>query len=305
MIKKIIRNLLQKIGYDIVKTESHSSFSASKNYTIKLGNFSIVMPGNNPQINNYKNFPELNTQLARLAKIVQNKYPNTTLLDVGANVGDTIAIVKSAVDIEIIGIEGDPVTFKFLETNVKQIAGVKVLNQFLGEETKIIQADLDKHGWNGTIIPNEKSNSKISLKTLDRLLEENNLIDKNHKLLKIDVEGFDTIVIRGSKKIIQQKKPVLYFEYNRENMDKINENGLDTIFSLQQYGYKYIIFFDCKNKYILDTTLSNTILVTQMHNYSNGFEAMIGYYDIAIIHEHDEDLVLPFIEGEEKFYANK
>ena len=294
-MKQIIRNLLQKVGYDIIKVNEHSNDKAKKNVNVKVGNYTIVMPGNNPQISNYKRFPDMNNQLGRLAKVVCGKYSDLTMIDVGANVGDTIAIVKTFVDIPIIGIEGDSTTYKFLENNVRQFNQITIIKQFLGEESQTIKANLEKDGWNGTIIPSKTATNSLELKTLDDTIANKGLSNSNLKLLKVDVEGFDTIVLRGSKEIIMKHKPVLYFEYNRENMNTINEDGISTLLSLSELGYKNITFFDNKNRYVLSTQLTNKELITQLHNYSDGINGMIPYYDICIFNECDEDIAEIFL----------
>jgi FkbM family methyltransferase len=297
-MRQIIRNILQKFGYDIIKINEHSKNKASKNVSVKVGHFDIIMPGNNPQISNYKRFPDMNNQLGRLAKIVTSKYPTLTMIDVGANVGDTIAIVKSFVEIPIIGVEGDAATFSFLEKNSNQFKNTIIIKQFLGDETKTIKANLEKDGWNGTIIPSSTSSNSLELKTLDQTLLEKGLLNSELKILKVDVEGFDTIVLRGAKEIIKKYQPVLYFEYNRENMNAINEDGISTLLSLKELGYHNIIFFDNKNKYILNTTLDNTELITQLHNYADGVTGMIPYFDICIFSKEDIDLFNNFLELE-------
>ena len=297
-MRKFIRNILQKFGYDIIKINEHSNKKSKRNVNVTVGNYNIIMPGNNPQISNYKHYPYMNNQLGRLAKVIATKYNDLVMVDVGANVGDTIAIVKTFVDVPIIGIEGDATTYNFLEKNVKQFSNIRIIKQFLGEETKSIKANLEKDGWNGTIIPTNEGSSNLELKTLDDTLHESALNNLNLKLLKIDVEGFDTIVIRGSNEIIRKNKPVLYFEYNRENMNAIKEDGIATLLSLVQFGYTNIIFFDNKNRYVLNTDLNNKELITQLHNYADGFNGMIPYYDICIFNNDDEDIAASFLEAE-------
>lgn len=71
-----------------------------------------------------------------------------TLIDVGANVGDTIAVVKTEVDVPVIGVEGDEVTFSYLEKNSKQFNNnTNVVKTFLGEKSEELNILLKK--WLG------------------------------------------------------------------------------------------------------------------------------------------------------------
>ena len=51
--------------------------------------------------------PGYSSNLGRLAQIVQSKYPDLTLVDVGANVGDSVAIVRRRIHCPILCVEGE------------------------------------------------------------------------------------------------------------------------------------------------------------------------------------------------------
>ena len=117
----------------------------------------------------------------------------------------------------------------------------------------------------------------------------------------MDVEGFDTIVLRGATEIIVKHQPVLFFEYNRQNMKAINEDGLSTVLSFAKYGYNKIIFFDHKGNLVLATSMQNEEVVTYMHDYISSPKNLMGYYDIAIFHNQDDAIAEEFLLGEKKY----
>ena len=293
-MRKMIRGILNKVGYDIVKVNVHSDNKAGKIKQVKVGNFIIEMPGNNQQISNYKYEPDANSQLGRLSVCIAQKYPDLSVIDIGANVGDTIAIIKSAIDLPVIGIEGDDIAFSFLEKNTAQFQNISLLKEFLGEKRETMHVALEKSGWNTTIVPSEKSEQVVTLKTLDDVLHEQQLFSRNLKLLKIDTEGFDTIIIRGAKELLEMHKPVIYFEYNKSNMEAIHEDGLSTLFSLEKYGYTSVIFFDNKGRYILTASINQHELISQLHHYSDEYKSGIAYFDICLFHETDSDISSKF-----------
>lgn len=300
-MKELIRNFLQRFGYDIVKTGVPYIAKSQKPGTVKVGKFLIEMPGYNPQLINYQLFPDLNIQLARLAATIAKKYPAMTVIDVGANVGDTIAVLKSAVDLPVIAVEGDDVSYSYLERNTVQFSNITLIKTYLGEHSGDEKVSMEKSGWNTTLIPNASGEKQISFKTLDEVIATNGLNQKELKLLKVDVEGFDTIVLRGATRIIQQHKPVLFFEYNRANMIAIKEDGLSTIFSFRNYGYQKIAFFDHKGTLLLATDLQNEEVVTYLHEYASSKNNLIGYYDICIFHETDTAVADAFLKHEKQF----
>lgn len=296
-MKELIRKLFNKAGYDIVKTALHSDSKAGKSVKVQVGNFPIYLPGNNPHISTYTHRPNANNLLGILAAHVAPKYPDMQLIDIGANVGDTIAVVKTAIDIPVIGIEGDAISYQYMERNTKQFQNITLIKEFLGEKQQTIQVSMEKTGWNNTLIPTEKNGQEILLKTLDEVLEEHQVADKNIKVLKIDCEGFDTIILRGAGELLEKHKPALFFEYNRVNMDAIKEDGLSTLFALEKFGYHSVIFFDNYGRYMLSTPLNQHELIRQLHYYSEDSVSQVGYFDVCLFHENDQDIAQKFTES--------
>ena len=289
-MKELLRKIANKLGYDFIKINVHSADKATKTFPVKIGRFEISMPGNNPQVSLYKYSPASNEQLGKLARIVERKYPGCSVIDVGANVGDTIAVIRNQTEVPIIAIEGDDFSYSFLKKNATQFQNIKLFQQYLGEKKEHLNVNIEKDGWNNTIIPNDSGSKKLEIKTLDELLSENNLQGINIKLLKVDTEGFDTIILRGALQTIQKHKPVLYFEYNGENMRAINENGLNTLVGFKQMGYENIHVYDCIDNQIMVTTLDNFDALQQLHNYAHRKRSMIPYFDICIFHKDDGDI---------------
>lgn len=297
-MKELIRNFLQRYGYDIVKTGVPYIPKRNTPGTVKVGKFPIQMPGKNIQLINYQLYPGLNIQLGRLAAAIYKKYPGMTVIDVGANVGDTIAVLKSAADVPVIGVEGDDTSFQFLEKNIAQFSNVSIVKTFLGEKSQETKVSMDKSGWNNTIIPDAAGTQQVQFKSLDDVMNEGGYNNAEIKLLKVDVEGFDTIVLRGAAAIIHQHKPVLFFEYNRENMIAINEDGLSTILSFRKEGYNKIAFFDHKGTLLVATDMINEEVITYLHNYISSRHNLLGYYDICIFHEQDAVVAEEFLKTE-------
>ncbi|MBS1632174.1 MAG: hypothetical protein JST10_06320, partial [Bacteroidetes bacterium] len=129
-MKELIRGVFNRFGYDIIKTGIPYLPKTKKPVRVKVGKFEIEMPGNNVQRFNYAIFPDLNFQIGRLASIISQKYPDITAIDIGANVGDTIAILKSFVNVPVVGIEGDDISFRFLKRNIQQFSDVTVIKSY-------------------------------------------------------------------------------------------------------------------------------------------------------------------------------
>jgi FkbM family methyltransferase len=296
--RKLANKLLSPLGVAIVNAERSPRLRKTIE-TVRVGRYPVQMPGISPLVQCYSQFPDSIGQLGRLASLLHGKYPNLAAIDIGANVGDTACIIKSAADIPLLCIEGDDFCFGFLEKNVKQFPDVTIHKLFLGEKTAVISAAFEKTGWNTTIKPDsDASAKKINLTSLDDFLA-NRPEAANYRLIKIDTEGFDCPIIRGGAKFIQQTHPVIAFEYNRDNMDAIGENGLETLAMLARLGYSQIVFHDCHGRFFCPASMSDHALIRNLHDYADGKHGAIYYFDIAIFHKDDDDVAQAFIKAEQ------
>jgi len=294
-MKKLILKLLGYTGYTITKI---MPTPLKKEVGIRIGKFDLIFPNFNPLIKTYREQPDFAGEISRLTSAVMKKYPDLVFLDVGANAGDTAARVKLVADIPILSIEGDDISFSYLQRNTRQFEKMTLVKQFLGETEGVINASLDKKGWNTTIVPSATGDSSIGIKTLDTVLRETAVPTGRKKIFKVDTEGFDTIIIRGASQFLQEEKPVIYLEFNRDNMNAINEDGLSTILRLTTHGYDKILFFDDRGRYILTTRLNDKPLIESLVNYANGKDGLIYYYNLCIFHEEDSDLALNMAAAE-------
>jgi hypothetical protein len=67
-------------------------------------------------------------------------------------------------------------------------------------------------------------------------LDDQNLPDLD--LLKIDVEGFETEVLRGGANIIQEKKPLIAIERHAFNYNLLGKTKKESHLYLQSLGYE-------------------------------------------------------------------
>lgn len=297
-MKNLIRDILQRFGYDIVKTGLPYIPKTRGDVYVHVGGFRLLMPGYNPQSSNYQIYPELNASFGRLASKVAESHSGMWMIDVGANVGDTIAVVRARINNPIVAIEGDVATFQYLEKNASLFSDVTRICTFLGEKPSAIRARSEKRGWNTTIIPDPNGTETLTIQTLDDVLKSAGLFDRPFKLLKVDVEGFDTIVLRGAIETIQAHHPVIFFEYNRANMKEIGEDGLSTLLSLGAAGYDRAGFFDHKGTLLAVTRLSQADVISSLHRYVSAPRNLAGYYDICLFHQTDTRLAELYFEQE-------
>lgn len=281
--------MLHYLGFEVRKVDNYH-LKPNREVSIRLGRYTLAINTRNPISIHYTRYPEYNRELGPLAAALHAKYPDAGVIDIGANIGDTAALIKNAADIPIVCIEGDAYVFGFLERNIIQFTNVRAFRQFLGDKDEIIPARLEKDRWNTTIIPDPGGEGKVTLELLrlDTFLERHRLTG-NYKLMKTDTEGFDVKIIRGASGLIDRAHPVIHLEYNRHNMDAIGEKGIDTLLWLRDKGYEDILVYEDFSRFICSARLSDTRLIGQLHQWIGGSTG-IYYVDLAVFHHDDHDV---------------
>lgn len=295
-LRLFTNKLLAPAGFAVERVKKSNPWSRGMRAT-RIGRFSIQIPGTNPLSSVYVDYPDTMAELGILVGLLKKKYPNLSVIDIGANVGDTACIIKTAADVPLLCIEGDDYTFELLQQNLSQFQNISAQKLFLGEQTGNMNAAIEKGGWNTTLKPGQSTGAQtVRIVSLDDFLVGHPVA--NCKLLKVDTEGFDCSIIRGAKKFLQQARPVITFEFNRDNMQAIGENGLGTLALLRDLGYRPIAFHDCYGRFFTGAASLDEALVRDVLDYTDGRRTALYYFDLTVFHHDDTDIALEFIKTE-------
>ena len=131
--------------------------------------------------------------------------PEDLFADIGANVGSFTVLASGHVGAYTYAAEPGPAAFSYLMENiyVNQIPDkVKALNVALGGEKGEVNFTASQDTLNHIAQKEEKDTIKVPIETLDDVLGIENI----PSLIKIDVEGFETEVIRGAEKTLANNK---------------------------------------------------------------------------------------------------
>ncbi|MDE1949409.1 MAG: FkbM family methyltransferase [Burkholderiales bacterium] len=204
------------------------------------GPCSIVLPADHKLPEYQRRHPRYDRFLPHLARFVPD---DSTVIDVGANCGDTVAAMAGANPRpHYLCIEPDPAFFGYLERNLKRLEAarpglrVKVERALVGRQVQ--HASLEGHS--GTRHAREASAGHAST-TLDRIVEGSGLPPP--WLLKSDVDGFDYDVIDSAEGIIARHQPALFFECQPLSADQM-AGFAATVARLASAGYTRWAAFD-------------------------------------------------------------
>lgn len=143
--------------------------------------------------------------------------------DIGANIGSYTVLASSAIGCKSVAVEPIPSTYKYLKDNIviNEIEDrANLFNIALGSIVSKLQFTAALDTENHVAIEGEKDTIEVDVEKLDTLVERNSC----PLLMKIDVEGFETDVLRGGALTLAN-------ENLKAVMIEMNGCGL-------RYGYK-------------------------------------------------------------------
>jgi FkbM family methyltransferase len=158
------------------------------------------------------------------------------IIDVGANIGDGIALIRGAgLNAPVLAIEGADVWFNLLRANMSDFSDVALERVFLGTVDQ--ESHLVLHVQDGTskLISGD---STIEITSLDTLLQRHT--EYPVVLLKTDTDGFDAKVLFGARSLLTEQKPVLFVEVDEGLMREQGDSTEQLLSYLSECGYSSV-----------------------------------------------------------------
>lgn len=191
-------------------------------------------------------------------------YRGGVFIDVGSSIGLYVIcfgdLVRNA-GCKIASIE--PVEFNLVKQkeNVSLNGFDAVVEYFplaVGESESVIRITADPDGRDNNAYVSDTGSIEVAVTTLD-ILASNESFGRVG-FIKIDVEGYEPMVMAGARKMIANDKPVIFAEFNRERM-LINGFEMDASWQfLMGQGYRAYRVLDGK-----------LTLMTEPFDYENIF----------------------------------
>lgn len=234
--------------------------------------------------------------LIQLVTVLSANVKNLKLIDVGANIGDTVSLIRNKVAVPILAIEPETRYFSLLTKNTSNYQRVRCERVYLGDKNKFSNMQLEVKEGTAYLKQATTKKGRIRIQKLDTLLEKNiGFSDAN--LLIIDTDGYEYLILKGSRRYLKKVKPVVFFEYDPNALNKYGENyGVNLIKYLVSLGYEKAMFYDNFGKYLLSTDLFNENLINDLHDYVLG-NRRIYFYDVCAFHKKDRSLYKKVIEN--------
>jgi FkbM family methyltransferase len=239
--------------------------------------------------------PRYDTALARLARAAAASLPGGgAILDVGANVGDSAATLRSACDWPILCVEGEPKFSAYLRANAPRIGGALVLEQvYLGAEDAVLEARAvsDK----GTSRLETSGGERIEVVSLKTLLARHPELP-TLRLVKVDTDGFDWPILEAGLDTLVPLRPILFYECDA----KFYPEGWDPRplwRRLAAAGYQRLVAYENTGELHSVADAADEVALANLLAYLR-LRKGAKYLDICAFHDADAALADAFIRSE-------
>lgn len=157
--------------------------------------------------------PRYSQNLGRVAEVVGRADPGATMVDVGANVGDSVAIVRARSTLPVLCVEGDEVFLPYLRHNLAGVADVEVAPHYVSVSPDgAAGVQVTRAGGTARIVEG-KGEGGGATRPLAALVAEHPRFARP-RLLKVDTDGHDAAILTAALPLVATTRPVLFFEHD-------------------------------------------------------------------------------------------
>ncbi len=186
-----------------------------------------------------------------------------TVIDIGANMGFFSKLFRDLFPLSTIyTIEPIPNTFKCLKLNFDRDINTKIFNLAISDHNGISKMSWEKKNSLVSKL-NDNGDINVTTQTLDSFVKENNILEID--ILKIDTEGFEAHVLKGSKHALSITK-YLFIEITIDQNINYSISSIMSLLYSNNYNFQLIAFRNYGDTSegkmpIMDCLLKNTLLI--------------------------------------------
>ena len=249
----------------------------------RFGNIELAGPLNHPALF-WRYLPKGFNQNYVLTAKETVRTKNGLIIDVGANIGDGVALLRSnGIDSPILAIEGADAWFELLTSNTQGISDIFLEKYLLGDAC--VEEDMEllvKEGSSKLV----KGGSGVKIATLDNILSRYK--DMPVAMLKTDTDGFDFKVLLGAKSLLKEQQPVLFIEVDEGLLRDQGDSSAQLIDYITECGYTWVAVWDNYGRWLEARSIAQGIS-DLIDRHPGGPET--AYLDIAAFSEADQNLL--------------
>jgi FkbM family methyltransferase len=286
LMKTLIKQFLPPILWDGMHKLKIALLPTPKEVKVKAGCHQLTVPAGHRLHIEADVQPYRNLAIGVIAKYVGEKFHGRCMVDIGANVGDTGAMMASYCTNTLVLVDPSDTYFGYMQRNTSLFSNpVELVKGIVAGDGSV----------RGTLL-HERGTARIQTGGPDAIgfkqFRLSELGDGNACFVKIDTDGFDYEIIQSSGDFLQHVHPVVYWEGEVNNREELSR-AVATVRFLQDLGYAQFAVYDDPGFFLLST--NDISVIEQLHNYlfevgKHSYRRSIFNYNIAAFHETDSDV---------------
>ncbi len=226
-------------------------FGIAKDY--RVGRFELTLSPDHQLDFWQKGERAIAPPLGEIARIAARKYPDLAAIDIGANIGDTAALICHHLDVPILCIEGHPVFASYLRKNLARLPpGIEVAECLLGAPGEIPVEQLRRHNGTAVLLPataSKPSGRTILARPISDILRDHPRFARP-RLIKIDTDGQDFEILLSLGDVIAETHPILFFEYTLDMRKDACRQSIAAVSHLRDFAYDRFLVYDYAGNFL-------------------------------------------------------
>ncbi|WP_460851357.1 FkbM family methyltransferase [Nocardioides montaniterrae] len=224
--------------------------------------------------------------LVELAKLLAET-SELTVLDVGANVGDSTLQILDAADGRVLCVEADKFYLDFLHRNVDADPRVTVVESLLAVDDAAAKTTAVRSGGTTRFVEATGAEDAMPSITPTRLREtQPDFADM--RLVKSDTDGYDCTLIPVIAEAWAESKPVLFFEYDPYLTRIAGYDPVEVWTRLDALGYHRAAVWMHHGGVVGQLTGEEIAARhTELDDFNHKRPGSRSYWDIAVVHDDD------------------
>ena len=226
--------------------------------------------------------------LVELARLLAADAP-LTVLDVGANVGDSTLQILDAADGRVLCVEADKYYLDFLHRNVDADPRVSVVESLLAVDDAAGRTTAVRSGGTTRFVEASAADDPDAMPSITPArLRETHPEFAHLRLVKSDTDGYDTALIPVIAEAWAASRPVLFFEYDPYLTRIAGYDPLTLWSRLEELGYhRAAVWLNSGAPVAAMTTQEVRDRSGELDDFSPKRPGRRSYWDIALAHDSD------------------
>jgi FkbM family methyltransferase len=267
----------------------------------RVGNSVLRMPLSHDLPHHQKTFPNYSLNLGRIAGIVRAARPDLAAVDVGANVGDSVAILRSSGPLPVLAIEGNRHYFELLHENASALGPHLYLRCAMVGTAPAGGGAMHEYGGSAYYVEGKEDGSPVPFVTLTTLINETPELAGRKLLIKVDTDGLDGKILKSEEQLLASRRPVVFFEYDPFHFQRYGDDGFAVFDTFRRAGYTDLMVYENTGEYRMSLGLDQEAELRELHQLYSG-QGGERYADICVFHGDDAKLFEMVRDSEVEFF---